>query len=75
MTVTKLAETEWLKPSDIRPGINLKLDAFVIMPNHFHVIIFIGVNEDNSSHNAVNYDNRRDAMHRVSTMARIAHRG
>ena len=66
----KLAEIEWLKTPDIRPDMNLKLDAFVVMPNHFHAIIFIGVNEYNSLHNNAkdaNRGNRRDAMHRVST--------
>ena len=55
----KLVETEWLKTPDIRPDMNLELVAFVVMPNHFHGVIIIGVNEYNSK-------TRRDAMHRVS---------
>ncbi|MGD0590738.1 MAG: transposase [Bacteroidota bacterium] len=35
----KIAEEEWLRTSNIRPGI--ELDVFVIMPNHIHGIIMI----------------------------------
>ena len=34
-----LVETEWLSTAKVRPYINL--DAFVVMPNHFHAIFFI----------------------------------
>ena len=56
-TLGKLVEQEWLKSPEIRPDMNLELGEFMVMPNHFHGIIFIGNNEFN----------RRDAMHRVST--------
>lgn len=50
---------------------NLSLDEFVVMPNHFHGIIFIGDNEYNSNfHN----DARRDAMHRVSTKDHVGNK-
>lgn len=48
---------EWIKTPEIRPDMNLALGEFVVMPNHFHGIIFIGNNEYNG----------RDAMHGVST--------
>lgn len=51
---------EWIKTPEIRPDMNLELGEFVVMPNHFHAVIFIGNNPFNS-----NID--RDAMHRVST--------
>jgi putative transposase len=35
----RLVEMEWLHTTEVRPYINL--DAFVVMPNHFHAIFFI----------------------------------
>ena len=35
----KIAEEEWLRSSEIRP--DFELDAFVVMPNHLHGIVFI----------------------------------
>ena len=55
-TIGKNVENEWLQTPIIRLDMNLLLDEFVIMPNHFHAILIIGENEYN-----------RDAMHRVST--------
>ncbi len=55
-----IVEQEWIKTPEVRPDMNLELGEFVVMPNHFHGIIFIGNNEYNS-------DGDRDAMHRVST--------
>ncbi len=54
----KIVENEWLKTPAIRKDMNLILDVFIVMPNHFHGIIFVGENEFNT---------RRDAMHCVST--------
>jgi len=54
--IGEVAKNEWLKTAELRPDMNLTLDEFVIMPNHFHGIIFIGENQYNS----------RDAMHCVS---------
>ncbi len=54
-------EEEWLKTPGIRPDMNLELGEFVVMPNHFHGVIFIGNNEYNDVRNC------KDAMHRVST--------
>lgn len=39
---------QWLLTPSIRPDMNLALDEFVIMPNHFHGIIGIGKNEINA---------------------------
>ncbi len=55
-----IVEQEWINTPKIRPDMNLELGEFVVMPNHFHGIIFIGNNEYNS--NIV-----RDAKHGVST--------
>ena len=37
-----LVQTEWMKTPDMRPGMNLELGAFQVMPNHFHGILIIG---------------------------------
>ncbi len=58
-----IANSEWFKSPQIRPDMNLKLGAFVVMPNHIHGVIIIGKNSYNQ-----NYGNDgRDAMHCVST--------
>lgn len=74
--IGQLVQDEWLKTPGIRPDMNLTLDEFTVMPNHFHGIIIIGINKYN--HGSVKStggdggdDNgggdRRDAMHGVST--------
>jgi putative transposase len=40
---------EWLKTPGLRPDMNLTLGAFVIMPNHFHAVLFIGGNPYNGA--------------------------
>jgi len=35
----EIVKSEWLKTEEIRP--NIKMDEFVVMPNHFHGIILI----------------------------------
>ena len=45
--IGKIAEAEWLKTETIRK--NVKLDEFVVMPNHVHGIVCIG---DNGFRNA-----------------------
>jgi REP element-mobilizing transposase RayT len=42
--IGKLVKTEWLKTFRIRPDMNLEMDVYVVMPNHFHAIITIGKN-------------------------------
>lgn len=43
----KKVEEEWLKSFELRPDMNLTMDVFKVMPNHFHAIIVIGENEYN----------------------------
>ena len=55
-----------MQSMEIRPDMNLSLGEFVVMPNHFHGIIFIGANDFNTN---VNQNiARRDGMHGVSTV-------
>jgi REP element-mobilizing transposase RayT len=59
-------QNEWLKTPLCRPDMNISLDEFVIMPDHFHAIIIIGINrynQNNESRDCI----RRHAMHGVST--------
>ena len=50
--IGKIVEIEWLKTPDIRIDMNLELDEFVVMPNHFHGILIIGDNQFNKSADA-----------------------
>lgn len=59
--IGRIVEQEWVKTPEIRPDMNIELGEFVVMPNHFHGIIFIGNNEFNKVRIG------SDAMHRVST--------
>ena len=61
-TIGKVAKTEWLNTPNIRPDMNIVIDEFCIMPNHFHAIINIGQNQYNQR------QHRGYAMHRVSTV-------
>jgi putative transposase len=45
----KIVEEEWIKTPSIRPDMNIELGEFVIMPNHFHGVLFIGDNEYNTN--------------------------
>jgi REP element-mobilizing transposase RayT len=44
-----IAKSEWLKTPLIRRDMNIILDEFQIMPNHFHAIIIIGKNKFNTA--------------------------
>lgn len=46
-----LVQSEWIKTPALRSDMNIQLGAFVVMPNHFHGIVFIGDNEFNTSDN------------------------
>lgn len=46
--IGEIVETEWLKTPQIRPDMNLHLDEYVVMPNHFHAILVIGENQFNT---------------------------
>jgi putative transposase len=70
--IGKIVEAEWIKTPEIRPDMNLKLDSFIVMPDHFHGIIIIGENEFNSKsyrNKIKNYEQKyecRDALTCVS---------
>ena len=70
-TLGYMVEQEWLKSVALRPDMNLSLGEYVIMPNHFHGIIFIGENEFNTDANkkdmndGIDNDTGGDAMHGV----------
>ena len=64
--IGKIVRDEWLKTPDIRLDMNIKLDVFCVMPNHFHGIIEIGKNKYNKRDLGRELG-RRDAMHCVST--------
>ena len=61
--IGEIAQKEWIRTPQIRPDMNIVLDEYCSMPNHFHGIIIIGKNKYNR-HNIIS---RRDAMHGVST--------
>jgi len=44
----KIVEEEWLSTQSMRADMNIELEIFTVMPNHFHAIISIGQNEFNS---------------------------
>jgi len=43
----RIAKEEWEQTPTIRPDMNIKLDTFQVMPEHFHAIIEIGKNPYN----------------------------
>jgi putative transposase len=45
----EFAECSWKRTLELRPSMNLWLGEFVVMPDHFHAVLHIGVNEHNSS--------------------------
>lgn len=75
--IGKIVESEWIKTFEMRPDMNLEMDEYVVMPNHFHAIIIIGENRYNTHcGNAMPCTDTmpnngamscRDAMHCVST--------
>ena len=71
-TLGDMVEQEWLKSVGLRPDMNLSLGEYVIMPNHFHGIIFIGENVFNTYANkkdmndGIDNDTGIDAMQGVS---------
>ncbi|MDR3697966.1 transposase [Mucilaginibacter sp.] len=62
----KIVELEWLKSPEIRPDMNLELAEYIVMPNHFHGILFIGDNQFNIEKY---YNNQGDAIHYVPTIS------
>ena len=42
--IGQLAKKEWLVTPELRPDMNITLDEFVVLPDHIHGIINIGIN-------------------------------
>lgn len=61
--IGKIVESEWLKTPEIRPDMNIVLDEFRVMPNHFHAIIIIGENRYNTEY--LNNRNDGDDPHHI----------
>lgn len=59
--IGEIVESEWIKTFEMRPDMNLRMDEYVVMPNHFHAIIIIGENRYNT--HCGNAMPCRDAMH------------
>ncbi len=51
----KIVENEWLKTFDVRK--NVRLDYYVVMPNHFHGILVLSENVGATRRVAQNYNN------------------
>jgi REP element-mobilizing transposase RayT len=63
----KIVESEWQKTPEVRPDMNLIIDEYQVMPNHFHAILIIGDNQFNTNKSIDDphtnpADPRRDAM-------------
>ena len=70
--IGEIAEEELIKTPEYRPDMNIKLEPFVVMPDHIHAIIAIGDNPFNSEQDTHHTDGAlknecTDAMHCVST--------
>jgi len=42
--IGKIAKHEWIVTPQIRPFMQIEIDAFVVMPDHIHGIFIIGIN-------------------------------
>lgn len=81
----KTVDVEWIKTFELRRDMNLQTGEFVVMPNHFHAIISIGINRYNMGVNDDIYKNKfgtqsknlasviRGFKSAVTTIARINH--
>ncbi len=52
--VGKIAIEEWKKTPEIRNDMNIELDEYCLMPDHFHAIIIFGNNESKAIHRVPN---------------------
>jgi REP element-mobilizing transposase RayT len=43
----EFAEKSWRQTPELRPSMNIWLGEFVVMPDHFHAVLRIGVNDHN----------------------------
>jgi len=67
--IGKIVKHELVITPNIRADMNLNLDIFTVMPNHFHCIIEIDRNDYNRYENDLNSDyGCRDALQCVSNM-------
>lgn len=65
-----IVHTEWFKTFEMRPDMNLEMDEYVIMPNHFHAIIYIGDSRFNTPKKRDDADlmEGMDAMDELNTV-------
>ena len=63
----RIADLEWHRTAEVRDYV--RLDAFVVMPNHVHGIL--GIVDDSDHRRGAMH--RRDTMHRVPTMVNTSH--
>lgn len=52
--VGEIVSEEWLKTKGLRPGMKIELHEFIVMPDHFHALITIGVNAFNGKDSFLN---------------------
>ena len=65
----KIVEREWLNTAAIRPSV--ELDAFVVMPNHIHVIIML-TDQEGATHRQEGATHRVAATTTGEATARVA---
>lgn len=53
----KTVQAEWKKTSEIRKDMNVSLGEWIVMPDHFHAVLFIGINPFNSNYSVVDFRN------------------
>jgi putative transposase len=46
----KVVQAEWKRTVEIRKDMNVSLGEWMVMPDHFHAIVFIGTNQFNSNY-------------------------
>ena len=47
--IGKIASEEWLKTAELRSNMKLELHNFIVMPDHFHALVTIGITEFNGT--------------------------
>ncbi|MFN5620224.1 MAG: transposase [Flavobacteriales bacterium] len=65
----EFVEQSWLSTPTLRPTINLWLGDFVVMPDHFHAILFIGSNVHNE-HLTYDPDKGRISLESIDDLLR-----
>ena len=56
--VGEIVSEEWLKTVRLRPEMKIELHEFIVMPDHFHALITIGVNVFNGKDSFVDESGR-----------------